>query len=219
MLWNSDPDHFLPNISTEYRIDHAERLTALRGVSRLMLCCDAVLVAGRVIISGHLQRKCAAMANLNKVMLMGNLTRDVEMRAVREGSSVGKFALAINRNYTLASGEKREEVTFIECEAWGKTAEIIAKYVTKGRPLFVEGRLKQDTWTDKDNNKRTAIKVVVENFQFIGGPREGGSQQSYSGDGEPARSGGGNWSRGNNNSGNNFSEPEPQPSAGDDIPF
>jgi single-strand DNA-binding protein len=165
------------------------------------------------------------MANFNKVMLMGNLTRDVEIRAVREGSSVGKFALAVNRNYTLASGEKREEVAFIECEAWGKTAEIIAKYCTKGRPLFVEGRLKQDSWTDKDNNKRTMLKVVVENFQFVGG-RESGAPagNSYSGDG--ADSGGpaprGNWSKGNsqgNNNNNSYNEPEPQPSAGDDIPF
>jgi single-strand DNA-binding protein len=162
------------------------------------------------------------MANFNKVMLMGNLTRDVELRAVREGSNVGKFALAINRNFTLASGEKREEVTFVECEAWGKQAEIIAKYCTKGRPLFVEGRLKLDTWTDKENNKRSAIKVVVENFQFVGG-REGGAPGSSDGEGAPARAnqgGSSNWSRGNNQSNNNgYGEPEPQPSAGDDIPF
>jgi len=110
------------------------------------------------------------MANLNKVMLIGNLTRDVELRVLPKGTSIGQFGLAVNRKWKDESGQKKEEVTFIDCEAWGKTAEIIAKYTTKGRPLFVEGRLKLDSWDDKTSGqKRTKIKVVVENFQFLNG--------------------------------------------------
>lgn len=110
------------------------------------------------------------MANLNKVMLIGNLTRDVELRVLPKGTSIGQFGLAVNREWKDESGQKKEEVTFIDCEAWGKTAEIIAKYTTKGRPLFVEGRLKLDSWDDKTSGqKRTKIKVVVENFQFLNG--------------------------------------------------
>lgn len=113
------------------------------------------------------------MANLNKVMLIGNLTRDVELRVLPKGTSIGQFGLAVNREWKDESGQKKEEVTFIDCEAWGKTAEIIAKYTTKGRPLFVEGRLKLDSWDDKTSGqKRSKIKVVVENFQFLNGCKQ-----------------------------------------------
>lgn len=129
-----------------------------------------------------------AMANLNKVMLMGNLTRDIELRTLPSGQSVGAFAIAINRNWTGQDGEKREEVTFVDCDAWGKTAEIMAKYLSKGRPVFVEGRLRQDTWDDKETGqKRSKMKVVVESFQFIdskAGGGSGGGGGGYSGDGE-----------------------------------
>lgn len=111
------------------------------------------------------------MPNLNRVMLIGHLTRDIETRAAG-ASTVGGFGLAINHKYKTAAGEQREEVTFVDCEAWGKTAETLAKYVGKGDPLYVEGRLKLDTWEDKDGSKRSKMKVVVENFQFLGGKKD-----------------------------------------------
>jgi len=156
------------------------------------------------------------VANFNKVILMGNLTRDVELRAISSGQQLAKIGLAVNRNYTTASGEKREEVTFVDCEAWGKTAEVMAKYLAKGRPVMIEGRLKYDQWDDKDGNKRSALRVVIETFQFVGAP--GGGQGG--GGGQSGGQGGGNWSRGNNSGGGQgaMNEPEPMP-PGDDIPF
>lgn len=109
------------------------------------------------------------MPNLNKNMLMGNLTRDPEVTYTPKGTAVAKFALAINRNYTTDAGEKREEVTFVDCEAYARNAEIIGEFCKKGRPLFVEGRLKLDTWDDKQTGqKRSRMKVVVETVQLLG---------------------------------------------------
>ncbi len=126
--------------------------------------------------------------SFNRVFLMGNLTRDVELRSTGASQQVGKIGLAVNRNYTTASGERREEVTFIDCEAWGKTAETMAKYLTKGRPVFIEGRLKLDQWDDKETGKKQSkLKVVVENFQFVdskGGGAGGGGGGSAAGDDE-----------------------------------
>lgn len=121
--------------------------------------------------------------SLNRVILMGNLTRDVELRAAGgSGSQVAKIGLAVNRNFSTASGEKREEVTFIDCEAWGKTAEIMAKYLAKGRPVLIEGRLKLDQWDDKETGKKQSkLKVVVESFQFVDSKSGGGGGGSYSG--------------------------------------
>lgn len=107
------------------------------------------------------------MANMNKVLLMGNLTRDVELRTAG-ASQVGKFGLAVNRKWVGSDGEKKEEVTFVDCEAWGKTAETMTKYLGKGRGVFIEGRLKLDQWQDKESGaNRTKLSVVVESFQFI----------------------------------------------------
>ena len=109
------------------------------------------------------------MPNLNKTMLMGNLTRDPEVTYTPKGTAVAKFALAINRNYTTDAGEKREEVTFVDCEAYARIAEIVGESCKKGRPLFVEGRLKLDTWDDKQTGqKRSRMKVVVETVQLLG---------------------------------------------------
>ena len=114
------------------------------------------------------------MANLNKVMLIGNLTRDPELRVTPKGTAICQFGLAINRTFKDESGATRDETTFVDIEAWGKQGETIGKYVTKGRPLFVEGRLKLDSWDDKTTGqKRSKLKIVLENFQFLGG-REGG---------------------------------------------
>jgi single-strand DNA-binding protein len=114
------------------------------------------------------------MANFNKVYLMGNLTRDPEMRVTPKGTAICQFGLAISRSWKDESGQVREETAFVDIEAWGKQGEIISKYCTKGRPLFVEGRLKFDQWEDKTSGqKRSKLKVVLENFQFIGGRGDG----------------------------------------------
>jgi single-strand DNA-binding protein len=107
------------------------------------------------------------MPNLNKVMLMGNLTRDVELKTTPSNLTVANLGLAVNRRWKTPDGEQREEVTFIDCEAWGKSAEILAKYLSKGKPVYLEGRLKLDQWEDKDGQKRSKMRVVVEEFQFI----------------------------------------------------
>ncbi len=115
------------------------------------------------------------MPNLNKVMLMGNLTRDPETKYTPKGTAICQFGLAINRSYTLENGEKREEVTFVDCEAYARLAEIVGEYCTKGRPLFVEGRLKLDSWDDKaSGQKRSKMKVVIETMQLLGGREDGG---------------------------------------------
>ena len=131
------------------------------------------------------------MANLNKVMLIGNLTRDPELRVTPKGTAICQFSLAVNRKFKDESGGEREEVTYIDVEAWSKQGETIAKYCTKGRPLFVEGRLRLDQWEDKTTKeKRSRMKVVLENFQFLGSGRadgaapgagggEGGSEPRY----------------------------------------
>lgn len=128
------------------------------------------------------------MANLNKVMLIGNLTRDPELRVTPKGTAICTFSLAVNRKFKDDSGGEREEVTYIDIEAWGKSGENISKYCTKGRPLFVEGRLRLDQWEDKNTKeKRSRMKVVLENFQFLGSGRgdagaaggEGGEARSY----------------------------------------
>jgi single-strand DNA-binding protein len=114
------------------------------------------------------------MANFNKVYLMGNLTRDPEMRVTPKGTAICQFGLAISRSWKDESGQTREETAFVDIEAWAKQGEIISKYCTKGRPLFVEGRLKFDQWEDKTSGqKRSKLKVVLENFQFIGGRADG----------------------------------------------
>jgi len=116
------------------------------------------------------------MASFNQVILIGNLTRDPEMRVTPKGTALCKFGLAVNRSYKDESGNVREEVNFFDIDAWGKQAEVIAKFMTKGRPIFIQGRLKQDTWDDKTTGqKRSKVSVVLENFQFIGS-REGGAQ-------------------------------------------
>ena len=129
------------------------------------------------------------MPNLNKVMLMGNLTRDPEIKYTPKGTAIAVFTIATNRKYTLETGEKREEVTFVDVESYGKQAEVIGEYVKKGRPIYVEGRLKMDQWDDKaTGQKRSKMKVVVEAFEFLGG-REGGPGGGGGGGGAPSDGG------------------------------
>jgi len=107
------------------------------------------------------------MPNLNRVTLMGNLTRDPELRTLPSGNAVAALGLAINRRWKNQQGEQQEETTFVDCEAFGKTAEVLAQYLKKGRPVYIEGRLKLDMWEDKEGGKRSKMKVIVDNFQFI----------------------------------------------------
>ncbi len=114
------------------------------------------------------------MPNLNKVMLIGNLTRDPEVKYTPKGTAIAEIGLAVNRSYTTEQGEKREETTFVDIEMWGRQAEIAGEYLKKGRSVFIEGRLKLDTWDDKQTGqKRSKMRVVGEMMQMLGS-REGG---------------------------------------------
>ena len=124
------------------------------------------------------------MANLNKVFLMGNLTRDPELRYTPSGTAVCDFGLAVNRRWRGQDGEQRDETCFVDITAWARQAEVISEYCRKGRPLFVEGRLRLDSWETQDGQKRSKLKVTLEGFQFIGGRGDGGrsSERGESGD-------------------------------------
>ena len=114
------------------------------------------------------------MASFNKVILVGNLTRDPELRYTPKGTAIAKFGLAVNRVWTSESGEKKEEVTFIDIDVFGRTAENVAQYMRKGSPMLVEGRLRLDQWDDKQTGqKRSKLGVVGEIIQFLGSPRAG----------------------------------------------
>ena len=119
------------------------------------------------------------MPNYNKVMLMGNLTRDVELKHTASNTAVANLAMAVNRRYRV-NDETREETTFVDCEAWGRTAENISKFFSKGRPIFIEGRLKLDEWQDRDGNKRSKLRVVIENFEFVDSGGKGGGSGNQS---------------------------------------
>ena len=152
------------------------------------------------------------MASFNKVILLGNLTRDPEVRYTPKGSAVCDLGIAVNRQYTLDSGEKREEVTFVDVVLWSRLAEIAGEYLKKGRPIFIEGRLQLDTWDDKQSGqKRSKLRVIGKTMQLLGGrpPAAGGAAEGGEGSKE-ARS----------------SKPAPPPKAGaaaepddDEIPF
>ena len=117
------------------------------------------------------------MASLNKVLIIGNLTRDPEVKYTPKGTAVADIGLAVNRISTTDSGERREEVTFLDVTLWGRQAEIAGEYLKKGRPVFIEGRLQMDTWDDKQTGqKRSKIKVVCENMQLLGSRGDGGGE-------------------------------------------
>lgn len=152
------------------------------------------------------------MANLNKVFLIGNLTRDPELRYTQSGSAVASFGIAVNREFTSrANGEKKKDVCFVDVDAWGKTGEVINQYLQKGRQIFIEGRLNFRQWEDRQSGqKRSKLSVVVENFQFLdsrgGGEGGGGKRPSRGPEGPP--------------DGPPPDEPPPdEPSTDDDIPF
>jgi len=116
------------------------------------------------------------MASLNKVFLIGNLTRDPELRVTPKGTAICQFGLAVNRQFKDDSGATRDETTFVDIEAWGKQGELVSKYLGKGSQCMVEGRLKLDQWEDKTSGqKRSRLKVVLDNVQFLGAPRGAGA--------------------------------------------
>ncbi|MBK8098262.1 MAG: single-stranded DNA-binding protein [Planctomycetes bacterium] len=134
------------------------------------------------------------MANFNKVMLMGNLTRDVEMRYTQGGTAYAKLGMAINRKWTQ-NGEQKESTCFVDMTAWGKQAELLSQYVGKGSPLFVEGRLEYSAW-ETEGVKKNKLEVIIENFQFVGAPRgASGGGGGNGGEGGPRRAAGGGGGR------------------------
>ena len=163
------------------------------------------------------------MASFNKILLMGNLTRDPALTYLPSNTPVVEFGLATNRRYKRQDGQQAEEVMFIDCRAYARTAELINQYFQKGRPIFIEGRLDLDQWTDKEGNKRSKHRVFIENFQFV---------ESRAGAGAPGSEGGGEqdggYSRGPRPSpapqraASSAPPPPPEPApemAEDDIPF
>jgi single-strand DNA-binding protein len=153
------------------------------------------------------------MASFNKVILLGNLTRDPEVRYTPKGTAVTELGMAVNRVYTAENGEKREETTFVDVTLWGRTAEIAGEYLKKGRPVFIEGRLQLDTWDDKQSGqKRSKLKVVGEGLQLIGS-RPGGGGGGGGGDEESSGA--------PRSSSRSAPPPKAAPSAPDDdeIPF
>jgi len=164
------------------------------------------------------------MSSFNKVLLMGNLTRDPELRYTPNGSAVVKIGIAVNRKFhNRNTNELEEETTFVDIEGWGKQAETFNQYMKKGRPVFIEGRLRLDRWQDQNGNNRSKLLVVMENFRFIGG-REGGTGAGSSRGGRSMSEGGG--SQAPVQAGRVSERPSsPPPPAGgeaydfDDIPF
>lgn len=153
------------------------------------------------------------MANYNKIMLMGNLTRDPQLTYLPSQTAVVDFGLAVNRRWTGKDGESREETCFVDCRAFGRQAENINKYLTKGRLVFVEGRLTFDSWTAQDGTKRSKHRVTVENFQFLPSGRDSDQGQQSGGDvGAGQRAGVGQGQRSEDSQ-------EQQQAGKDDIPF
>jgi single-strand DNA-binding protein len=160
------------------------------------------------------------MANLNKVLLLGNLTRDPELRYTPKGTAVADIALAINRIWNNEQNQRQEETTFVDITLWGRQAEIAQQYLTKGRGVFIEGRLQMDTWEDKaSGQKRSKLKVVAENLQFMpdgkGGSGGGYNANANGGAAQASRAAANDHSPANGGSaadGNGFAEE-------DDIPF
>lgn len=138
------------------------------------------------------------MANFNKVLMIGNLTRDPQLSYLPTQTAVVDFGIASNRRWTGKDGSAKESVCFIDCRAFGSTAETINKYFSKGKNIFIEGRLEFDQWTAQDGSKKSKHRITVENFQFLGAPGQKSKEQPRSTD---------------------DSSQEPPPDANDDIPF
>jgi single-strand DNA-binding protein len=165
------------------------------------------------------------MASYNRVILIGNLTRDVELRYLASGMAVTDIGLAVNDKRKNANGEWIEEVTFIDVTVWGRTAEVMSEYLSKGSPVFIEGRLKMDSWDDKQTGqKRSKLKVICERMQLIGARGQGGQGGPEGGASRPAgrpstqRSQDSQYSQAAPPD-EGYDAPQAEPSGGDDIPF
>ncbi|MCK5595473.1 single-stranded DNA-binding protein [bacterium] len=161
------------------------------------------------------------MANLNKVFLIGNLTRDPELKYIPSGTAVADFSIAINRFFKNKEGTKTEDTCFVRVVVWANQAEACAKYLSKGRPVFIEGRLQSRSWEDKDGQKRSAMEVVAERVQFLGGAQGNSSTASPSGGGEkdspiPEIQ---IEDKGETTAQTNSSEKKPEKSIEDEVPF
>lgn len=165
------------------------------------------------------------MASFNRVILLGNLTRDPQLKYLPSNMAVCEFGLAVNHRWRDKDGNQREEVCFVDVSAFGRQGETINQYMTKGRPILIEGRLKLDTWTAQDGTKRSKHGVVVENFTFVGGRGEGGGggeggERQYSE--RPQRSAparGSSQAAVDPGPGQAYDAGESRPPSGDDIPF
>ncbi len=124
-------------------------------------------------------------ASLNKTFLIGNLTRDPELRYIPSGTAVASFGLAVNRQYTNSDGEKVDDVCYIDIVAWNRLAEICGEYLTKGKPVFVEGRLQMNSWEQEDGKKRSKLELVAQNIQFLGGGKADNSEEKDTDDSVP----------------------------------
>lgn len=151
-------------------------------------------------------------ASLNKVLLMGNLTRDPEVKYTPKGTAVGDLAIAINDSYKAQDGTIKETVTYVDIEVWGRQAETCKQYLSKGRPVFVEGQLRLDQWETPQGEKKSRLKVRADRVQFLGSPPGGGASRSGGGSSsaEPARPA---------RPASSVSEDTPPPPSDDDIPF
>jgi single-strand DNA-binding protein len=154
------------------------------------------------------------MSSYNKVLLMGNLTRDPELRFTQGNMAICKFGLAVNRRFKDQSGEWKEEPTFVDITIFGKRGEAFAKFHSKGKPAFIEGSLRFDTWEDKEGNKRSKLYVVADTWEFVGGGSggSGGGGNSSGGDAEPQ----GTYSR---DPEGGYGKPQPEYLEVDDTPF
>lgn len=168
------------------------------------------------------------MADLNKVMLIGRLSRDPQLRYLPSQSAVCDFGFAVGRKFKTASGEQKEETCFLDCTVFGKGAEVFNQYMAKGRQCFIEGRLRLDSWDDKTTGqKRSKVTVVVEEFQFLDGGKGGGNSaggDEGGGEGRPSYGRPGGYGGGGGGGGGNArrpagnSRPAPQQPANDDAP-
>ena len=157
------------------------------------------------------------MGNFNKVMLLGRLTRDPQLKYLPNNTAVCELSLATSREWRDQEGNKREESCFVDLNAFGRQAEVLNQYMSKGKEIFVEGRLKFDSWTSQDGSKRSKLRVVVENFQFTGTRADGGG----GGGGRGGSGGGRGYEQQGGGGGAPMTEapPEMDPPSGDDIPF
>ena len=156
------------------------------------------------------------MANFNKVILAGNLTRDPELRYTPKGMAIARVGLAINRSWRTETGEQKEEVTFVDVDAFGKQAETIGQYFKKGRPILIEGRLRYDTWDDKQTGqKKSKLGVVLEGFQFM----DSGNRADGVPSGAPSSAPRSRAATAPASAPQPDSEPDSPPHEGDDVPF